>query len=285
MKYPFIGGIDDDCKVLLIENGYGIAIEHPTIEITGVPERGWDNRSFKNITPEYLANTYGKVESKEHAEFIIGLCKIGGIEIFNEFESGITHFIIAKCELIFTYGVPTTSAHDRLITIPLPPKQIQTATSEGNEMSEFKVNINNNTENLVRVTESEDKKTVSISVDKAPTDNLKNNGDNLVLGCGDSKCEEWPQIGDEVAAYDIGFEREMTVIYRGKNKNNARIVELENGNVILLGFEGKIKKPKTPDEELFENFWREVGLFMNQSNLNKDIFKAAFIKNITKKPQ
>jgi len=27
---------------------------------------------------------------------------------------------------------------------------------------------------------------------------MKNNGDNLVLGCEDSKCEEWPCVGDEV---------------------------------------------------------------------------------------
>ena len=62
------------------------------------------------------------------------------------------------------------------ITIPLPPKEVK-------EMSEFKVNINNNTENFVKVADSEDGKSVLFSVGEAPTDNLKNNGDNLVLGC------------------------------------------------------------------------------------------------------
>mgnify|MGYP000250555971 CR=1 FL=1 len=44
-----------------------------------------------------------------------------------------------------------------------------------------------------------------------------------------------------------------------------------------------LSKPKTPEQELFESFWKEVGLFMNQSNLDKRIFESAFINNIKKK--
>jgi len=160
MKHPFIGGIDDDCKVLLIENGYGIAIEHPTIEITGVPERGRNNSSFKNITREYLDNTYGKVESKEHAEFIVELCRIHGIPtIYSSKPSEAKSFEVNKGYIsLHSIGINELNvSSQKLITIPLPPKQIQTATSEEEfEMQQI----------------------------------MKNNGDNLVLGCEEVKKEK-----------------------------------------------------------------------------------------------
>lgn len=74
-------------------------------------------------TKEYLMNTWGVVESKEHAEYVVALAELHGFELFNEFDAGITHFAINKGEVIFTYGAPSVSDHDKQITIPLPPKE------------------------------------------------------------------------------------------------------------------------------------------------------------------
>jgi len=254
MKYPFIGGIDDDCKVLLIENGYGIAIEHPTIEITGVPERGWNNSSFKNITQEYLANTYGKVANKEHAEFIVGLCKVNGIDFLDDYEGGVMWFN-CKCGLLDFYIDKNTASNDgeKLITIPLPPKQIQTATSEEEfEMKQI----------------------------------MKNNGDNLILGCEDSKCE-WPQIGDEV------------IIFNQHNELRGELLALTKEYAIISQHYGeqhlhlsgcKFKKPKTPEEELRDDIVQTIHDDVYHGAYEKQplvVFADALMTkyNITKKPQ
>jgi len=250
MKYPFIGGIDDDCKVLLIENGYGIAIEHQTIEITGVPERGWNNRSFKNITGEYLANTYGKVESKEHAEFIVELAKNAGLSVFTT-ASSVNHFII-KDGLSFHNCEKIKSTELKQITIPLPPKQIQTATSEEEfEMQQI----------------------------------MKNNGDNLVLGCEDSKCEEWPCVGDEVCYKNSGNSKGVVLAIDG----SVAWVKDNSGGYSILKIENLVK-PKTPEEELRD----EIELIIKES-IDEDYSPSANAEhitgeilskyNITKKPQ
>lgn len=82
-------------------------------------------------TKEELQNTYGEVQSLEHAEYIAELCESNGIEIFNIYDEGITHFAINRGEIIFTYGEPAVSGHDKKITIPLPPKEIAIEWKEG----------------------------------------------------------------------------------------------------------------------------------------------------------
>lgn len=78
--------------------------------------------SDKNITPEYLANTYGKVEGKEHAEFIIELAENHGFEhtIYQEKRK---HFAFVDNVLIFLVNTVYDSEDKKQITIPLPPKQ------------------------------------------------------------------------------------------------------------------------------------------------------------------
>ena len=82
-------------------------------------------------TKEELQNTYGEVQSLEHAEYIAELCESNGIELFNFYVEGITHFVINKGEVIFTYGKPAISDHDKEITIPLPPKESVVEWKEG----------------------------------------------------------------------------------------------------------------------------------------------------------
>ena len=120
--------------------------------------------SDKNITQEYLSNTYGKVESKEHAEFIVELCIVNGIPIiYSSNTSEAKSFEVNKGYIsLYSLGINELNVNSqKLITIPLPPKQIQTATSEEEfEMQQI----------------------------------MKNNGDNLVLGWSELKFEGW-QIG------------------------------------------------------------------------------------------
>ena len=82
-------------------------------------------------TKEELQNTYGEVQSLEHAEYIAELCESNGIELFNFYVEGITHFAINRGEIIFTYGKPAISGHDKEITIPLPPKESVIEWKEG----------------------------------------------------------------------------------------------------------------------------------------------------------
>lgn len=89
-------------------------------------------------TKEELQNTYGEVQSLEHAEHIAELCESNGIELFNNYDEGITHFVINRGEVIFTYGEPAISCHDKKITIPLPPKEIGNEALSSDEETEIK---------------------------------------------------------------------------------------------------------------------------------------------------
>jgi len=251
----------------------------------------YNEGTFKNITHEYLQNTWGLIESKEHAEFIVELAELHGFEFVAKLSGKAKYFRINESYVGF-YETEIGALHIgfQKITIPLPPKQIQTATPEDEfEMTQI---IKNAGDNLILGCEDG----VENLCDRVAESILKKN--HIRLGCEDSKCDKWiPQVGDEVVAYDIGFEREMTMIYRGKNKNNASIVEFENGNVILLGFEGKIKKPKTPEEELRDEIKKEVFssfAIMPELFARRDVVisisecvasELARKYNITKKPQ
>ena len=127
MKYPAVfrdtntssSGDSNQQTVLIYQDGDAI---HLTGKFKGQYTARWSTFNAINITQEYLSNTWGVVESKEHAEFIVELCKVNDIEVFNGFDIGITNFAIVKNEVIFTYGKPQVSEHDKQITIPLPPK-------------------------------------------------------------------------------------------------------------------------------------------------------------------
>ncbi len=254
-SYPYVGKFQYAVKLFYAPNKFEL--------LEGGNGLSRHESNYTNITREYLQNTWGVVESKEHAEFIVELAKSAGLKFYIDSpEINKAFFAFNESSRLFFYDSEEGINKDRCkqITIPLPPKEP-----------------------------------------------LKNAGDNLILGCDsqlpksnveaempsvkECKGDEWPQVGDEVVAYDIGFEREMTMIYRGKNKNNSSIVEFENGNVILLGFEGKIKKPKPPEEELRDEL---TDLAFNQFNDDSyDLTHNAYYLasslidkyNITKKPQ
>ena len=234
--------------------------------------------SDKNITHEYLANTYGEVVSPEHAEFIVELCRVNGIQtIYSSSASEAKSFEIGERHIILYSFVINELNLDskKQITIPLPPKQIQTATPE--EEFEMKQIMKNAGDNLVLGCEQDFKVARRIINELREEANCS---DELL-----SSRDEWPKIGDEVLTTD---NNKGILIVSKPDDHNMVVVECKShdyGKFYRVVRLSDLSKPKTPEEELFDAFWREVGLLMNQSNLNKGIFKAAFINNITKKPQ
>jgi len=214
-----------------------------------------DHENDINITHECLNNTYGKVECKEHAEFIVELCRIHGIPtIYSSKPSEAKSFEVNKGYIsLHSIGINELNvSSQKLITIPLPPKQIQTATSEEEfEMQQI----------------------------------MKNNGDNLILGCEDSKCE-WPQIGDLVQAnFGKGIVKSLA------DKNGILAVMTDRGFNWLANM-SDIKKPKTPEEELRDELESEIKSMITFTNYNPRKIAEWIISgeidglsyNITKKP-
>lgn len=80
--------------------------------------------TLKNITREYLENTYGKVESKEYAEFISKLAMSAGFGFpFNKVKSN-GYFSVSGGNIYFWGSENVASSlNEKLITIPLPPKE------------------------------------------------------------------------------------------------------------------------------------------------------------------
>ena len=80
--------------------------------------------AWENITADYLRNTCGKVENKEHADFIVKLAEGAGLGCgkFNELRDG--YFCTDGNMLLFTISESTAkNKGEKLITLPLPPKE------------------------------------------------------------------------------------------------------------------------------------------------------------------
>ena len=222
-----------------------------------------------NVANQYLANTYGEVLSPEHAEFIVELGRNAKATISTSWLRGkyFKFYTSSSGELhLDFYGEELANdSNERLITIPLPPKQIQTATPE----EEFEM------EQI-----------------------MKNAGDNLVLGCEDSKCDEWPKIGDEVLVYPNSRrnmeirDKVVKVIGKCTHSDGGTILTVEHSSLgVFAVAEGSwIKKPKTPEEELRD----EIELIIKESldedyspSANAEHIRSEILSryNITKKPQ
>lgn len=87
-----------------------------------------EHKKDKNITVEYLANTYGEVRSKEHAEFIVKLAEVNGFKL-KGYARNSGYFYTWRLDdgsLFFSFCKDEKVAMDddeKLITIPLPPKE------------------------------------------------------------------------------------------------------------------------------------------------------------------
>lgn len=131
--YPYIGKSEESgCIVLFTKFEFGYCIdggEDQTgkpyhVDYVGDWSDDWAEGNFKNITREYLANTCGKVESEEHAEFIKLLAEVNGIGTSHHVVSGdLKFFSVVDGVLFFTHAEVGHMKKQKQITIPLPPKE------------------------------------------------------------------------------------------------------------------------------------------------------------------
>ena len=209
MKYPYIG------KWEYINTTVIFTDENAGIEIGGEMSfrDDWTEINYKNITTEYLANTYGEVESKEHAEFIVKLAKTNGLIVYEaSYPIKRDYFAFSKHGKLFFFSEESQANFNKRkkITIPLPPTDTNTNTPEEDfEMQQIE----------------------------------KNNGDNLIFS-GDNKCKEWPQVGDKVTWGNRLVTGEVKALSDG-----LAWVKSYHGNYRTERVE-LLEKPKTIEEEL-----------------------------------
>lgn len=131
MKYPAIIRNDNEIEMLLLNEDSAIILsEAHKGQVHDVFPRF--RRRYVDITHEYLSNTWGVVESKEHAEFIIELAV--NCDYSPSFakramaEGGVNWFFFSESEneLQFFENDVSDSFYEgegeKQITIPLPPK-------------------------------------------------------------------------------------------------------------------------------------------------------------------
>lgn len=206
MKYPYIG------KWEYINTTVIFTDENAGIEIGGEMSfrDDWTEINYKNITTEYLANTYGEVESKEHAEFIVKLSGGDSSSIGNSWNQSLKCFVIDSDGMV-SFGNRVyyqEKVGKRLITIPLPPESNTNTPEEDFEMTQV----------------------------------AKNNGDNLIFG-GDDKCKEWPCVNDEVLTSDgKGVVRLLS------DSKGYYVVSINDEYYQYQLYQ--LEKPKTPEQEL-----------------------------------
>lgn len=271
MKYPYIGkGTESGSIILMTGKGEGIVIDSKTAAThPGKFESTVDEDYFKNITREYLDGKCVKIESHEHSKLVQKVAFGAGFqwpESFGTIKHTGYKFLFFRVKGLMNCGHENNSKVQQ-ITIPLPPKQIQTATLEEEfEMQQI----------------------------------MKNNGDNLVLGCEDSNCE-WPCVNDEVVFTDLlqhydqykddYCNKPSKVIARFKSSQGEFItVHREYCAVMTVRIDrilqdGALAKPKTPEEELRDDIKKAVYLVSEGEEDSLHITSILSKYNITKKPQ
>lgn len=144
MAYPYIGKTESGSVVLFHKESTGRIINHVDNLPRGRVDDDWVENEFKNITAEYLANTYGEVKSKEHAEFIVKLAEVNGLPCAHkEVNESCKFFYIIDGALFFCPEKINAVGQYKQITIPLPPEcdsvdewpvvgdKVQTSIGEG----------------------------------------------------------------------------------------------------------------------------------------------------------
>lgn len=124
-KYPYIGkGKESGSIVLFYGESEGVTLESKSWASSDLQHSNCINESvFENITREYLTNTYGKVDSKELADFIVELAEGHGFTLNEDYKTGDFFFLYNG-----RYGFASKEFCEyggaKLITIPLPPKDL-----------------------------------------------------------------------------------------------------------------------------------------------------------------
>jgi hypothetical protein len=140
MKYPAVfrdtntssSGDSNQQTVLIYQDGDAI---HLAGKFKGQYTTHWSTFNAINITKEYLQNTYGEVQSPEHAGIIIELAKNAGFEFGSakpDLEAVKSFMIYSDCFDVYSFDVSELSneSNRKQITIPLPPKSDKQELSE-----------------------------------------------------------------------------------------------------------------------------------------------------------
>ena len=261
MKYPYIGKNSDFYGDLSIAIFYGKKLGtllENTIDGAQLHEimNNFNESAFENITREYLRNTYGKVESKEHADFIIDLAVKHGFDVVTKFTDSCKYFYINECELSFYMhkeSSPVITCKE--ITIPLPPK------GEGSTSKPIELHNGTGLNIKTRVIETNDKIVIRVE-------------DNDIYAADDlpkePESKEWPQVGDEVLTAS-GQAASIVAI-----DCNEAWVKYENSS-IGSGYASvaiaTLTKPSTPEEDLAKELEKMVYDGMDNSyDLNHNCY-------------
>ena len=264
IKFPTIlKSIDGSQTVVVYKDGSAYHIDG---EFKGEYSKAYNTDDTVNAANDVLANTYGKVESKEHAEFIVELAEVNHLDVYvdNE-EIERNYFTFNQYGKLFFYecSCEAVSLNRNQITIPMQPKEVEDV-DEWPECPEYQ--------------------------------GCLGCGSLLCLGgCGDNgevykfvdklEQKEWPQIGDEVLAPFKGNKVKATLCWQRVNIAgiNVSLVFDDDSRAFWCATED-LSKPKSPEEELRD----ELASDLNKMQLVDSKFKAGALLakyNITKKPQ
>ena len=280
--YPYIGeGKNSGSIALIYDKAKCITLESKTwasddLELC----EGINERFFKNITAEYLANTYGEVKNKEHAEFIKLLAETNKIPCaVVSIDMNYTMFYVIDGCLFFCVKDIDAVGDYKKITIPLPPE------CEVRKPKEVIANGRKHT--LNSVTGFYDFSVIDLGYAAGSTlEKLQEADDYQVISFvdDDSLDDEWPKVGDEVY-----LKCGSGIIKLPKDNEGFYIVEVNGGYTACKAYEMKKDKPKTEDEILAEELiakYRHLSKTQQVHAIATDIINNAISRyNITKKPQ
>ena len=236
--YPYIGKSDIGNITLFTDEKSGLSIFNSGAYSNNEYRTDWVECGFKNITHEYLANTYGEVVSHEHAEFIIELAENESLGVYVDSPKiNRAFFTFNESSGLFFYDSEEDINKDRCkkITIPLPPKakpKIYPQENLGETPKHFDCVCN------------------------------KCGGKCCTGQCDKQESSEWPQIGDEVCWSNGKRKGELKSICDG-----WAWIKDDGGEFVSL-MAKFIKKPKTPEEELRDNLESEIKSMVNFTNYN-----------------
>lgn len=202
IKYPYIGqGKYSDAVFLFTSKGAALTMQQGEFSDYSTFETGINEGFCADITQEFLQETWGVVESKEHAEFIIELAENAGLELARISCNHGNFFAIDTEKLIFLNIESIARGGCKQITIPLPPKAKKWTPEVGDEVcwgSDRGGVVKSLSDGLAWIKESKDKQytTVYVSslkkpksaqelkIDELQTKLCENDAvDNYILAC------------------------------------------------------------------------------------------------------
>jgi len=126
-KYPYIGKLLSSVDMIAMftsENTATPLTSNFDDTEVGKWDSDWYDKHYTNITHKHLQNTWGVVESKEHAEFIVELAELHEFKLLTvPYEKYPCWFGFDGDEIYIVDNYHCVSTgNEKQITIPLPPK-------------------------------------------------------------------------------------------------------------------------------------------------------------------